>query len=938
MKSFLTKRIQSTLAVVCLALIAWNVSAELDMGYEQTKKVGGLCPDIWTKEGKYDGSWGFAACNCTSYVAYRLNLNGVQFTNTYDSNGGEGGQVSSWSHAKNWSNVASVAGIRVDKYPAVGSVAQWDAVEIAGGYGHVAYVYKINTHGDGSLASIEVAEYNYVPGVYDIRTLTPGVKGYPGRFLHFEDKVSSNQPRATCVTTGARNLPGGFGPFCWAHGQYSALCEYATNWYYFDQQNKKFYTLSSSSCPTSDTGGQGGGYGTTLDANALQSGSGGVEAFNPQPITGGKNSGALPDLVVPQQYLVLNDGDKTPITQLHIGDRSNCAIQIKNVGNKGAYDDFQNRCYLSKGKWQDRNPPSPGKATIKGSDGLKSGISRFVYIQIEAFDYPGFYNLTACANTHSTIRVKESDSGNNCKEEYPFEVVSNPDVAVTNIDLSGKTIFQTNEPFSFNANLANLGENFGTDAVQISYTIDGNFVGFNQIRRENLKGGMSKVEGVALPQGIATVGMHTARVCIDYDNRISADTNKSNNCQAIPFLVWSPTTPGSALWQNNGITPIELSCGKPPVEPDFTLPPIVQTGDIGAVITGSNRQRLYIPPANANKIGSGFWNAPTLDPTKIVKWCWGSNQTGWGINGSNACGIPVLQPNGAYTVDISKTPRASKGTWSLGYKNGSITTEYWANTALWTDKVPDMDGHLQYGGWAPNSLYIATDANGYQAVLMRFGVFGLPGFWLPPNAIATNQIFFRTTTDSGGGVPGDIACSPATGKLYATITGVIPGTTGRVVVGTTAPNVYGWQTTDWLLQAGTSFVDAVGNYTISVGTSNKSYSLDATYDKGAKRLTLTLPNQKLFSRAFWNADDISKLTNNAVFQTWIGTNRYIRGTVNQPTANGTVTIVFEGIASGEGGNVYIVRSDSVASWQNDANWNFGNGIMLSADKSSYVMP
>ena len=76
MKSSLTMK-QSIFSVVCLGFLSGNVFAELDMGYEQTKKVGDLCPDVWTRDGKYDGSWGFAACNCTSYVAYRLNSNGL---------------------------------------------------------------------------------------------------------------------------------------------------------------------------------------------------------------------------------------------------------------------------------------------------------------------------------------------------------------------------------------------------------------------------------------------------------------------------------------------------------------------------------------------------------------------------------------------------------------------------------------------------------------------------------------------------------------------------------------------------------------------------------------------------------------------------------------------------------------------------------------------
>ncbi|MFZ1735355.1 MAG: hypothetical protein WAU31_00210 [Candidatus Moraniibacteriota bacterium] len=78
MKGSLTLK-QSAISAVCLAVISWNVSAELDSGYEQAKKVSGLCPSNHDQP----DAWNFAVCNCTSYVAYRLNLSGVQFTNQY---------------------------------------------------------------------------------------------------------------------------------------------------------------------------------------------------------------------------------------------------------------------------------------------------------------------------------------------------------------------------------------------------------------------------------------------------------------------------------------------------------------------------------------------------------------------------------------------------------------------------------------------------------------------------------------------------------------------------------------------------------------------------------------------------------------------------------------------------------------------------------------
>ncbi len=56
-----------------------------------------------------------------------------------------------WSHAKYWDNIARQVGVRVDKKPAVGAVAQWNR----GTYGHVAWVARVNSDG-----TVLLEEYN----------------------------------------------------------------------------------------------------------------------------------------------------------------------------------------------------------------------------------------------------------------------------------------------------------------------------------------------------------------------------------------------------------------------------------------------------------------------------------------------------------------------------------------------------------------------------------------------------------------------------------------------------------------------------------------------------------------------------------------------------------------------------------------------------------
>lgn len=91
---------------------------------------------------------------CTSFVAYRLNKAGVKFTNHYK---GEG-----WHNANTWNEAAKKAGVKVNKTPKVGSVAQTDA----GSAGHVAWVTKVGKK------TVTIEEYNWNnPEKYGTRTV-----------------------------------------------------------------------------------------------------------------------------------------------------------------------------------------------------------------------------------------------------------------------------------------------------------------------------------------------------------------------------------------------------------------------------------------------------------------------------------------------------------------------------------------------------------------------------------------------------------------------------------------------------------------------------------------------------------------------------------------------------------------------------------------------
>lgn len=526
---------------IYFANVEFILAIELDKGYELLKGVVGTCPDVINKT----DARGFAACNCTSYVAYRLNLNRVNFSNWY-------GQVDKWSDAHFWDDTdrAGKAGIRVDLYPAVGSVAHWNAGSGASSSGHVAYVYKINVHGNGDLSSIEVAEYNYkTKGAYGIRTLTPSTSEYPHNFLHFEEKIDGEKPNATCVTN-ARNLPGGYGPFCWIHSQYSAACEHAVKWYYFDQQANNFYTLSSLSCP--ESGGKGSGYVTYIGDQPSQYTVGdNLEPSGQSPVSESSHSGKLPNLTMREVSLL--DANKNPVSSLRVNKNGYCHMNIKNYGQKKAGGTFENRCWISKGK----NFDGKDKAEDLGKEDmgdLDDGRSRSSDEDFNGVEWPGTYNLVGC--TDASKKVTESNEKDNCNtgdsgviKEYVFEVVSSPNLATTAIKLTKDTnTLQLNETFGIASTTTNLGENFGSEYVYIGYYVDDALIGKNQIRRENMKGGVSKIEEISLPGGISTTGNHEIKACADYDNTIT-EPNESDNCMTLSIVVEEKNVPPSVVDQ-----------------------------------------------------------------------------------------------------------------------------------------------------------------------------------------------------------------------------------------------------------------------------------------------------------------------------------------------------------------------------------------------------
>ena len=251
--------------------------------------------------------------------------------------------------------------------------------------------------------------------------------------------------------------------------------------------------------------------------------------------TGTNSSGTKPDLTIIE--LSLEDEAHNPISTLHINTSARCRMRIKNQGNASTSTTFRTSCYISDGLKTDNNPQDMGGEETQG---LGIGATHTEHEDF-TLEYPGWYNMMACAD--SNHQVPEPNENNQCKREVAFEVVSSPNLTLTAIaTTTGKTVFDPGETFSVNVTAQNLGENFGKSIYVGWYLTGGSygtgavFLTTDRILRENLKGGMAKVENLAQVFAPSIPGMYTLIARIDYDNRVP-ETNESDNEIRLSILV-----------------------------------------------------------------------------------------------------------------------------------------------------------------------------------------------------------------------------------------------------------------------------------------------------------------------------------------------------------------------------------------------------------------
>ena len=175
-------------AVLALTLVGGG------QGIVSAEVLGDNYPSYW-KNAAPDtivDSWTMWNRECTSFVAYRLSS-----TNGYSLPVGYG-------HANTWGSIARSRGVRVDKTPAVGSVAWFDSyVGVGtGAMGHVAWVANVN--GD----SVELEEYNYNAGQGSHRYYRRTVhKSQISGFIHFKDLAGgTNTTSSTSASSNTGQL------------------------------------------------------------------------------------------------------------------------------------------------------------------------------------------------------------------------------------------------------------------------------------------------------------------------------------------------------------------------------------------------------------------------------------------------------------------------------------------------------------------------------------------------------------------------------------------------------------------------------------------------------------------------------------------------------------------------------------------------------------
>ena len=170
--------------VACLVVPAFSAvaaTAPQDPGY--LAKISGYPFD----GGNDLGPWQFDVYECTSYVAYRLNLAGVAFHEA-------GFDGVDWGNASTWINAAATAHVPSGQTPVNGAVAVWSTKN------HVAFVDSV-TKGVATFSeynaeyTYDPPKYNWNPPGYDVSTSSSNPSGTtPTEYIYFPNAEALPSP------------------------------------------------------------------------------------------------------------------------------------------------------------------------------------------------------------------------------------------------------------------------------------------------------------------------------------------------------------------------------------------------------------------------------------------------------------------------------------------------------------------------------------------------------------------------------------------------------------------------------------------------------------------------------------------------------------------------------------------------------------------------
>src|SRR6266508_3681330 len=159
--------------ITLVGLLGLAPTAALAATYQRACYSTGYACDPTGYAGQ--ATWGFAGPhNCTTYAAWRQARNGVPYPGY------------NLGNAATWAERARAHGVRVDRTPAVGAVAQWNAytAHAPHQFGHVGYVQQV---GPGYIVVVSDNFPVTDVGHMDTYRIPVGHPHWPSNFIHFRD-------------------------------------------------------------------------------------------------------------------------------------------------------------------------------------------------------------------------------------------------------------------------------------------------------------------------------------------------------------------------------------------------------------------------------------------------------------------------------------------------------------------------------------------------------------------------------------------------------------------------------------------------------------------------------------------------------------------------------------------------------------------------------